>query len=123
MGTWVGLIPPTLYTVAVSDDWGQPIAVLEAMSYGCPIIVSDIPAHREIATSCSEFVAVGDIAALTARLKTAFCAETTRQLDAVETERLLKNHDWRQIARQTLDAYIAARPKGRQAAQDAPLRV
>jgi glycosyltransferase involved in cell wall biosynthesis len=106
-----------------SSHEGQPIAVLEAMSYGCPIIVSDIPAHREIATSCSEFVAVGDIAALADRLNATFSAETTRRLEAVETDRLLKNHDWRQIARHTLEAYIAARPNGRQATQAATLRV
>jgi glycosyltransferase involved in cell wall biosynthesis len=32
------------YTVAK----GLPIALLEAMSYGLPVLVSDIPANREV---------------------------------------------------------------------------
>ncbi|MBD2199680.1 MULTISPECIES: glycosyltransferase family 4 protein [Calothrix] len=35
----------------VSTSWleGLPVAVLEAISCGCPVILSDIPPHREIA--------------------------------------------------------------------------
>jgi hypothetical protein len=58
-------------------------------------------------------VRVGDIAALAERLDATFCAGTERRLDGVERERLMRNHDWRQIARQTLEVYIAALPEGR----------
>lgn len=33
---------------APSQDEGLPIALLEAMSYGCVCVASDIPAHREV---------------------------------------------------------------------------
>jgi glycosyltransferase involved in cell wall biosynthesis len=99
--------------VLPSSHEGQPIALLEAMSYSCPTILSDIPPHREIGASNSEFVRVGDIAALAERLNATFCAGTERRLDGVEHERLMRNHDWRQIARHTLEVYIAALPEGR----------
>jgi glycosyltransferase involved in cell wall biosynthesis len=93
--------------VLPSSHEGQPIAVLEAISYGCPIILSDIPAHREISTASSQFVGVGDVAALTSRLDEIFGGNNER-LDDAERERLLRVHDWRQIARHTLDVYLAA---------------
>ena len=34
--------------VLPSTHEGQPIAVIEALGYGCPVILSDIPAHREL---------------------------------------------------------------------------
>jgi glycosyltransferase involved in cell wall biosynthesis len=86
--------------------------VLEAMSYGCPTILSDIPPHREIGASNSQFMPVGDVAALAERLDATFGAGTVRRLDGVEREGLMRNHDWVQIARHTLEVYTAALPEG-----------
>ena len=43
--------------VSLSAFEGCPNAVMEAMACGCPLVVSDIPAHREILDeSCARFV-------------------------------------------------------------------
>jgi glycosyltransferase involved in cell wall biosynthesis len=97
--------------VLPSSHEGQPIAVLEAISYGCPLILSDIAAHREIGTPCAQFVSIGDTAALAKRLHTIFTAPNSKRLDIAERERIMQRHDWRQIARQTFDVYQAAFPK------------
>jgi glycosyltransferase involved in cell wall biosynthesis len=96
--------------VLPSSHEGQPIAVLEAMSYGCPAILSDIPAHREIGGASAQFVPVGDVAALASRLGEIFLEPARRRLDVAEHERLMQAHDWRQIARNTLDVYLSALP-------------
>jgi glycosyltransferase involved in cell wall biosynthesis len=107
--------------VLPSSHEGQPIAVLEAMSYGCPTILSDIPPHREIGAAGAQFVEVGDIAALAERLSATFAAGSGRRLDGAEHRRLMKNHDWGQIAQHTIDVYVAALPQGRYAAHRNPL--
>jgi glycosyltransferase involved in cell wall biosynthesis len=127
LGPQTGDALAELYThagvfVLPSSHEGQPIAVLEAMSYGCPTILSDIPPHREIAASNSELVGVGDIDALAERLNAAFWAPTERRLEGLEREQFMKDHDWRQIARHTLEVYRASLADGRGVGQPATLR-
>jgi glycosyltransferase involved in cell wall biosynthesis len=51
--------------ISMSRYEGNPNVVLEAMAGGCPVILSDIPGHREIAdASCAIFVPVDDVQAL-----------------------------------------------------------
>jgi glycosyltransferase involved in cell wall biosynthesis len=93
--------------VLPSSHEGQPIAALEALSYGCSAILSDIPAHREIGTSDVQFVPAGDIAGLAELLAETFHKPVDRQLHAAERERLIERHDWQKIARQTLGVYTS----------------
>jgi glycosyltransferase involved in cell wall biosynthesis len=127
LGHQTGKALAELYTYAgvfalPSGHEGQPIAVLEAMSYGCPAILSDIPAHREIGGASSRFVPVGDVAALAGRLDETFTATTCRRLDVVERRRLMNTHDWRQIARDTLEVYLTALPGAARAVRRDPLQ-
>ena len=45
---WWGLLKVASVLVSMSRFEGQPNVVLETMAAGCPLIVSDIPEHREI---------------------------------------------------------------------------
>jgi glycosyltransferase involved in cell wall biosynthesis len=94
--------------VLPSSHEGQPIAALEAISYRCPVILSDIPAHREIATSSAELVRVGDVAALARRLRARCTAAAYRDPGLIEHQDFIRNHDWREIAARTLDVYMSA---------------
>jgi glycosyltransferase involved in cell wall biosynthesis len=75
-----GLVPrETVYAylsrahvfVSASRGEGLPVAVLEAMASRCPVVLSDIPPHREIAagTDVIPLVPAGDVDALAWQLK------------------------------------------------------
>jgi glycosyltransferase involved in cell wall biosynthesis len=112
LGRQVGSALAELYThagvfVLPSSHEGQPMAVLEAASYGLPAILSDIPAHRELAVSGACYFAVGDIAALGKELRSFFAAPSLPRISTEDRLRIIARHDWDDIARRTLDVYFA----------------
>jgi glycosyltransferase involved in cell wall biosynthesis len=84
------------------------IAVLEAASYGLPVILSDIPAHRELSVPRANYFAVGDIAALEKELRSVFVAPSLPRISTEDRLRVIAKHDWDDIARRTLAVYFAA---------------
>lgn len=58
------LIASSHLFVSTSTGEGLPVALMEAMACGCPVLVSDIPPHREVAASADllPLVGVGDVA-------------------------------------------------------------
>ncbi len=55
--------------ISMSRYEGNPNVVLEAMAGGCPVVLSDIAAHREVADASSAlFVPVDDVDALSAAI-------------------------------------------------------
>jgi glycosyltransferase involved in cell wall biosynthesis len=59
---WWGWLKAADGLASMSRYEGNPNVVLEAMAGGCPVILSDIPAHREIADASSAFfVPVDDV--------------------------------------------------------------
>jgi glycosyltransferase involved in cell wall biosynthesis len=113
LGRQTGDALAELYThagvfVLPSSHEGQPIAVLEAASYGLSAILSDIPAHREIGLAETRYFEVGDVASLARHLVDFFAESTLRRLPATDQARLIASHDWNDIARRTLEIYCSA---------------
>lgn len=82
-----------------SSHEGLPIALLEAMSYGVKVVVSDIPANLEVGLDKDDYFPVGDIAALAAKLKDVM----ERPLQHVDYD--MRKYDWEKIADQVAEVY------------------
>jgi glycosyltransferase involved in cell wall biosynthesis len=94
--------------VLPSSHEGLPIALLEALSFGLPVVASDIPAHLEIGLNDAHYFHVGDVSALADRL--ASFARSPWPLELREKTRnwLAEREDWRSIAERTLGCYRRA---------------
>jgi len=98
--------------VLPSSHEGLPIAILEALSYGLPVVASDIPANLEIGLPTDCYAPLGDVAALAQRLR-----EHARPLDATAREAqrrwAAEQFSWERSALQTQQVYErVARSRG-----------
>lgn len=77
---------------------GLPIALLEAMSYDLPVVVSDIAANRLDTLRADNFFPVGDTTALADAMNHKLGSQVAPQYD-------LTPYNWDTIADQTVDLY------------------
>jgi len=93
-----------LFVLASSHE-GLPIALLEAMSYGVPTLVSDIPANIEVVSDPTCVFHAGDVEGLAARIGAA-AAMVPAKLDRESSRReRVHPYSWDAIARQTAAVY------------------
>ena len=84
---------------------GLPIALLEAMSYNIPPLVSDIPAHQEIKLPKPCYFRCGDVAHLQSRLEQALDSDLTKQEPVDYRSIVAKKYNWDKIAQQAIAVY------------------
>ena len=93
------LLSNTRCFVLPSSHEGLPIALLEAMSYNLPVIVSDIPANLEVGLNKGCYFKCGDV------------EELTQQLQRIISEKYYKvgynmeKYNWDVIATKVMDVY------------------
>lgn len=104
--------------VLPSELEGMPIALLEAMGRGVPVVVSDLPCHLEVIGSESagaRIVGVGDVAALSAAMLDVLQDQAAARTDACKLAKGIRaTHRWEAVADAVEQVYL--RPQ-----LDAPL--
>lgn len=94
------------FFVLPSSHEGLPIALLEAMSYGLPVIASDIPAHLELGLDERCYFPLGDEGQLSDRLKLFERDSEFREQQSQFGKKLVaEKYDWDEVAENTADVY------------------
>ncbi len=111
-GLQTGLALRELYAhagifVLPSSHEGLPIAMLEALSYGLPVIASDIPANLEVGLPGEHYFPLGDVDALAARLGEFAALPLTTAARESRRAWVSERFNWSDIARRTLAVYQA----------------
>lgn len=93
------LLDGAAFFVLPSSHEGLPIALLEAMSYGLPVLVSDIPANLAVGLPQDRYYHLGDIDALAAGMNDVVCKSPLR----IEYD--MSAYDWDSIAGRIMEIY------------------
>ncbi|MES9906384.1 MAG: glycosyltransferase family 4 protein [Sedimenticola sp.] len=80
---------------------GLPIALLEAMSYNLPVLVSDIPANLEVPLDEMDFFSTGNVTELAHALKKKLAQGTCPEY----TDLLQERYNWDSVAKATYALY------------------
>ncbi len=97
--------------VLPSDLEGMPLALLEAMSYGCCCLTSDIPACRETAGDSAAYFARGSQDALTGALTQLLDKpDIVERYKETSAEYVRSRYVWDDITLQTIAVYLGKGP-------------
>ena len=89
--------------VLPSDIEGMPLSLLEAMSYGCKCLVSDIPENLETIQGHCDVFKHSDVISLRQKLEEALSQEFERKNDNIQYVK--ERYNWDEITDRTLQLY------------------
>ena len=84
---------------------GLPLALLEAMSYRLPVLVSNIHPNQEVPLPKSRYFPAGNVGKLSKKLVELFSEGISSTEEESQQEILRCNYDWDRIAEETLAVY------------------
>lgn len=87
---------------------GLPIALLEALSYGLPVVISDIPANMEVGLALDSYFPKGDVSGLADSLNAALDRQINDAYREGVREMIRTKYNWDSIAEQTMRVYKRA---------------
>ena len=87
---------------------GFPIVLLEAMSWGLSVLVSDIPANKEVGLPAGRYFRCGDFHDLKDKMETLLERGFSKEEREHIRNRIAKEYDWDKIAEQTIEVYEKA---------------
>lgn len=100
------LFAQALLFIHPSQSEGLPLSVLEAMSYGRPVMASDIPEHQEIITDSRFLFRQGQIADLEKKIIWALKNPEILKVAGIQNRQLVeKEYNWDEIAELTEGIY------------------
>jgi len=91
--------------VLPSSHEGLPIAILEALSHGVPVVASDIPANLEVGLPRACHFPLGDVDALAARLRDFSTITEEAAVRQGRRDWAARRFDWQRNARATQAIY------------------
>lgn len=93
-----------------SDQEGLPIAVLEGMAFGLPVLVSDIPQHKELISDKQFIFTQSNISSLQEKLVNLITTNKMRlhSVGVANKKRVYNEYDWKAIVAKTSRVYKKA---------------
>jgi glycosyltransferase involved in cell wall biosynthesis len=102
--------------VLPSSHEGLPIVMLEALSYGLPVLASDIPANLSVGLPQEHYFRVADVADLAGRIKDFVASGAGLGVQGAKAKLWVEDrYNWSVIADQTLAVYDGVRKSVRSA--------
>lgn len=86
-----------------SEAEGMPMCLLEALSYNCPCLVSDIPENIEVGKEYAKYFKVANIEDLKEQLENCLKSESSIENDS--RSYIEEHYDWDAVVGRTLNLY------------------